>query len=152
MSTDLILGNAGPVTKTYATKPEGFRVGQRRFEGGKEYVFTQADDAIGTAGMSCKPDATDGSKVTPTAAATDGFSGISEVVVADEAYFWLTVRGSNVQALVADSTSAGAILAPSGTSGTLAIAPTSTAIRQGRGILNAGNSSGAAAVRSIELV
>lgn len=151
MSTDLGLSFRGKVSDTYASLPEGMRVGLRRFEGGKEYVFTQADDAF-TAGQAAKPDSTTGAKVTPTAAATDGFSGVAEVAVTDEYYFWLTIRGSNIQASVADSTSAGAILAPSGTAGVLAVAPTSTAIRQARGILNAANSSGGAAVRSIELV
>jgi len=126
-----------------------YPVGTRRFEGGNEYVYMQADDAF-TAGQAAKIDSATGVKCTPTAAATDGCIGVAEIAVTDEYFFWLTVRGP-ASALIADSTSAGEILAPSATAGVLAVAPTSTARRKVIGEAAEANSTGAAAAKVVYL-
>jgi len=147
MSSDLPKMFGDPVTKESSTAL--YPVGTRRFEGGNEYVYMQADDAF-TAGQAAKIDSATGVKVTPTAAATDGCVGVAEIAVTDEYFFWMTVRGP-ASVLIATGTNAGEILAPSGTAGVLAIAPTSTARRKVIGEALEANSSGADAAKVVYL-
>lgn len=106
------------VTDTHSTLPPGYFVGMRRYENGREYTFTQADDAVAInklVKLDIAASAT-AKKVTPTAAAGDSTFGVAEVAVTDEYYFWATTRGVAL-ALVADNTTVDDPLAASGTSG-----------------------------------
>ena len=106
MSRDLVKSFAEAVTKISAT-PE-YPVGAKRFEGGKKYIYQQADDAL-TVGQAVILDFTAsayGLKVAPSAAATDHVYGVAEVAVTDEYYFWATV-GGQVTASVATGVTAG---------------------------------------------
>lgn len=155
MSTDIQICYVDVVTATSTTQKN--RVGLRRFENGREYVYMQADDAV-TAGQAVMLDAaasSSGLKVTPCAAAGDSCFGIAEVAIADESYGWITVRGV-ASALVADGTAADDPLGASGASGVLA-----NVVEQGSGTgayrfvratALAANASGAAAARNIYLL
>lgn len=148
--SDLATAFLDLVTDTSATAQ--YKVGTRRYENGREYVYTQADDTI-TANQVVKLDAaasTSGAKVTPTAAATDPVFGVAEVAVTDEYYFWCTVRGV-ASALVKTGTTAGTLVAPSSTAGALDTEPTSTAVRSGRITLLDSNSSGSDAAKNVYL-
>ena len=123
-------------------------IGTVRHENGKKYVYTQADDTI-TANQAVKLDvaaSATGAKVTPSGATADILFGVAEVAVTDEYYFWCCVAGSTT-ILVADSLSAGDILGPSATAGTLGAVSTRDPFAQ----LLVANSSGGAAARACML-
>lgn len=93
MATGLKLVFTDPVTKISADPLH--TVGEIRFENGKKYMYTQADDAI-TQYQVCVFDiaaSATGKKVTPSGTAGQPCVGVAEVAVTDEYYFWLTIGG-----------------------------------------------------------
>lgn len=155
MSTDLQTCYVDVVTATSTTQKN--RIGLRRFENGREYVYQQADDAI-TAGQAVKLDAAasaTGLKVTPCAALGDSCFGVAEVAIADESYGWITVRGV-ASCLVADGTAVDDPLGASGAAGVVAnVVEQGTgtgAYRFVRAVALEANSSGSAAAKNVYLL
>lgn len=153
MSTDIQICYVDVVTAT-STEAKN-RVGLRRFENGREYIYQQADDAI-TAGQAVKLDiaaSADGLKVTPCAAAGDSCFGIAEVAIADESYGWITVRGVATVS-VANGVAVDDPLAASGAAGVLAdVAEAGSGdMKFVRAVALEANSSGSAAAKKVYLL
>ena len=127
--------------------------GMFRREGTKEYRLQKAGTSALTATNLAKILTTDttGETVVATAAATDIPVGVIPIAVTASNYFFMQVGGIASVAVV-NSTSVGALLAASGTAGTAQAAPFTAATVQGTiGVLLAGNSSGGAAARDVQL-
>ena len=113
--SDLTIMFKDAVTDTSSTAK--YRVGTRRQQNGREYIYIQADDAI-TVNQAVKMDSTTGVKVTPTAAATDDLFGVAETAITDEEYGWITVKGV-ASCKILTAATAGQVLAPTSTAGVL---------------------------------
>jgi hypothetical protein len=106
---------------------------------GNRIRYVRADAAIAQYDA-CKMKLTESDAphaVIPTAATTDFVSGIAEVSVTDQYYFWLTVHGYVPIANVADASAQGEVLGASGTAGRLET-PTFTTTAATLAQLNAG--------------
>jgi len=127
----------GDVTEVYTstTLPTGYQPGMRRREGNKTYVFVLAKGTIADKAI-YKPNTADATHpydvIATAAAATDPVSGVNSTGAARSSgdYFWGQIGGvANVLVDATAAISAGSLLAASGTAGTAAVAPTSTAVR-----------------------
>lgn len=138
----------GKLTDTYTstTKPSSLIVGQVYEDNntGKKYQFLLNGGATLAANKAFKRDPAASGQVIATAAATDGFAGVNSTGASITAanYFWGQIAG-DCTPLVAAAVSAGAILAPSGTSGTLD-AGSAAAVQQLRCVLLADSGAGGA--------
>lgn len=138
----------GKLTDIYtaATLPQSLVVGQQfvDYNNGTMYQLFLAGGTI-AANAAFKMNEADATEVIATAAATDGLHGlncVSGVQVTDGQIFWGNIRGP-VTPLVAASQSAGDILAPSGTAGTLTVG-SAAAVQQLRCVLQEDSGSGGA--------
>lgn len=148
--SDLAFCFSDKVTDISSTLPPGYYVGMRRYESGREYTYMQADDTVAVNSpvkLDIAASAT-AQKVTPTAAAGDGFFGVAETAITDEYYGWITTRGV-ASCLVLDGVAIDDPLAPG--NGAL-----DTAVEAGSGdyefvvaIALVANSSGSTAARSV---